>query len=832
MDRLLARHVAFSLRRPWVVVFVALAAFLLAAPAAVRLYTDLRTDLRELLPKGAPAATALDSLEKRVGSFDHLSIVVDTVDLKAGERFVDALEARLRQKLIPGMAREIRARLDEDRAFFEAHGALYADRADLEDLDRGIESEIERAKIKAAGLDLGLDDEAERKKADAPDPRIERVVKKLEARVAEGDHFLDGYLAGDGGRTLVLLVFPPDGSASLDKSLALYDAVDAEVKALDPKTFHPSMRVGYDGEVREVIEAQEHLLRDLEVSSLLVLVLVAVVIVAYNRSLRAVPILAIPVLVGSALTFAAGRLVIGYLNPNTAFLGSIIAGNGINAGIILLARYLEERRGGRGVNEALPVAAQATWRATLVASGAATASYACLGVTGFRGFNQFAFIGGLGMVLVWMTTYGLMPAIVVLFERRRSLVSAKSTSSSGLVAGPLGALLGRRAVIVSTAALALTTAAGILVVRFARDPMEYDFTHLASRSGAVDGAAYWGKRLDAVMQSYVTPTVVLTESAEKAAAVRRALVAEKAAEGATSPIAEVTTLADLLPENQEAKLAVLRRMRERLTDRVVRALPEERRALVTRLKERTELRAIGIDDLPSHARRLFREKDGQVGRIVLVYPTLGATAVQGKKQIGFARDVRATAAKADPKAEVAGAVVLTADIVGAITKDGALATLLSFSAVALLTFLVMGKARHALWVVGSLAAGTLWMGGAMALSGVKLNFVNFAVLPITFGIGVDYAVNLYERYRELGPGSASIAVASSGGAVALCSLTTVLGYGALLIADNGAIFSFGLTAVLGEITCLAAALVGMPALLAWRDKRRAGSPEAAEATSG
>jgi len=40
-------------------------------------------------------------------------------------------------------------------------------------------------------------------------------------------------------------------------------------------------------------------------------------------------------------------------------------------------------------------------------------------------------------------------------------------------------------------------------------------------------------------------------------------------------------------------------------------------------------------------------------------------------------------------------------------------------------------------------------------------------------------------------------------------------------ADNMAIQSFGLIAVIGEITCLSAALFALPAVLAFRDRRRA-----------
>ena len=57
------------------------------------------------------------------------------------------------------------------------------------------------------------------------------------------------------------------------------------------------------------------------------------------------------------------------------------------------------------------------------------------------------------------------------------------------------------------------------------------------------------------------------------------------------------------------------------------------------------------------------------------------------------------------------------------------------------------------------------------------------------------------------------ALRRTGGAVALCSATTVIGYLVLLGSDTGAIRSFGLAAVLGELGCLAAALLVAPAAL-------------------
>ena len=104
---------------------------------------------------------------------------------------------------------------------------------------------------------------------------------------------------------------------------------------------------------------------------------------------------------------------------------------------------------------------------------------------------------------------------------------------------------------------------------------------------------------------------------------------------------------------------------------------------------------------------------------------------------------------------------------------------------------------------------------------VKLNFLNFIALPITFGIGVDYAVNIVQRYAREGAGGALAAVRETGGAVVLCSLTTTLGYLALVRSMNFAVRSLGVAAVVGEVTCLLAAVLVLPAALVWMDGRRA-----------
>ena len=820
------RFAALAMRRPWLIAGAGVAVLAAASPFAARLYGDLRTDLRELLPQGAPSAVALRELESRVGGLASLAVVVRTDDLKAGERFVDALAAKL-QKIPRHTVARIFWRIDDEKTFFEAHGALYADASDLTQLRDVLRDRIAAAKRTANPLFVALEDEGPAKTV--REPGIEEAMDGVRKAFGRLDHFIDGYLAGEGGQTLVVQVYPPGVATRLEDNQRIFASVRGAVDSLDPRSFDPSIRVGYGGEVRALIENQENLVRDLLVSSFLVLTAVGGVLVLYFWSWRAIPLLVVPLFTGVAATFAISRWVIHYLNPNTAFLGSIIVGNGINAGIILLARYFEERRRGASMEQALPCALKTTWVATFAASAAAAASYGSLGAVSFRGFNQFGFMGTLGMMLCWVATYLLMPPLVVLAERVRPFRDTRASRFTGWVAGPYASALTRYPGWVIAASVLIIGGAVWGALRFSRQPIQYDFRQLGSRNGLTEGAAYWDTHVDAVLQSYQTPTVVLTESAQKAEAVGDAIEEVRLKQGRSGTIDSVQTLQKLVPRDQPRKVELLRDIFRLVAPppgtpglidpRILRAMPDDLRPTLVRLREKTRLTRITLADVPPRLKLPFHEKDGRSGRLVLVYPTLETDSRHGKEQIAHAKLVRSTALSVDPKALIAGQIVLTSDIVDSITSDGGFAAGLSFFAVAALTVLVMRSFRDSTWVISSLCLGVLWMFGALGALALRLNFVNFAVLPITFGIGIDYAVNFYQRYRQSSGVEESLT--ASGGAVTLCSATTIIGYATLVTADNMAIQSFGLIAVIGEITCLSAALFALPAVLAFRDRRRA-----------
>jgi hypothetical protein len=198
---------AVSLRRPVLIVLLGTLAFVASVPFAARLYGDLRTDLRELLPQGAPAAVALAELEKRIGGLSHLAIVVRTGDLKAGERFVDALAARLKE-LPPSLVAQVHYRVDAEKEFLDRHGALYVDVKDLIAARDALRAQI----AKANPLLVDLADESE----SPPAPSLDEAVGRIKTAYARLDRYPDGYLAGEGGHTLVMLLSPPGAAVSLE----------------------------------------------------------------------------------------------------------------------------------------------------------------------------------------------------------------------------------------------------------------------------------------------------------------------------------------------------------------------------------------------------------------------------------------------------------------------------------------------------------------------------------------------------------------------------------------------------------------------------------------
>ena len=275
----------------------------------------------------------------------------------------------------------------------------------------------------------------------------------------------------------------------------------------------------------------------------------------------------------------------------------------------------------------------------------------------------------------------------------------------------------------------------------------------------------------------------------------------------------------LLPPRQDEKLALLETLRE-LTDEATEAgLGEKDKETAARIRPPEGLVAIGFDDIPKELSWPFVEKDGSTGKVILVAGSERFKSWSVDDRIAMAEGVRDL--KLPAGTLVGGQSFVIADIVESMISDGPKASLVAVLGAILAILILLGFSRHGLVTLVAGFAGVLGMIGLCFLFGLKINFLDLVALPITIGIGIDYSVNLAVRDLQDGKSESVNLLGTTGGAVVLCSLTTIIGYGSLLLSENAGIRSFGLAAMLGELACLSAALLLVPGLLLWLRSRRA-----------
>ena len=239
--------------------------------------------------------------------------------------------------------------------------------------------------------------------------------------------------------------------------------------------------------------------------------------------------------------------------------------------------------------------------------------------------------------------------------------------------------------------------------------------------------------------------------------------------------------------------------------------PDERMRL-TEMKPPEDLKVVEPNDLPPLIRRRFEENNGKIGTLMYIKYKWGVSFSNGRTLLRMANTTDNVKLKDGTTVQTASRSTIFAEMIRSMERDGPLATGASFIAVMIVVILATRSKRGTLATLLSLVMAVIILVGVAVHYEMRLNFFNFIALPITFGIGCEYPFNVFDRTRIL-KGDVSSAVARTGGAVALCSYTTTVGYGSMLFSDNQALQSFGRLAMWGEIACVGMALFFLPSLL-------------------
>jgi predicted RND superfamily exporter protein len=835
LARFIAVLVDAQVRRPWAFI---VAAALLAIPSFhFARQLELKTGFDSLLPENKPSVIELKRVSKRTAGVANLAIAIDGTDKVAMQQFSDALLPPLRA-LGPDWVGTAENGVRAEQEFMRQRQALYLPLSKIQAIHDRIEESFQ------AEVFGKVDDDEDVK----PISR-EMIIKEIDAEKAKsavtgGPPYPDGYYMNAEHTRAVVMVRTPVSQGDLARSQELQRRVQAIIDAVNPKRFHPSIKTGFTGDLVTSAEQYGAVKNDLvEVGASGVAMILAVDFLFFLR-LRAVITMALAIGTGLLWTFAITKFSIGQLNTASGFLVSIIFGNGLNFGVLLRARYGEARRAGESTTDSLKASLRDTFVPTLAVAAAAGAGYGSLALTDFRGFRDFGWIGGYGMLLCWAANYLLMPPLLVLFER---LAPTNAHAAKPGLRGwfqrlvdhgiPFGAPFAwvckqLPAKWVALAGILTSLAGGWAIVRYlVDDPIEYNLGKLENDAKSVQSTAtVLGRGMTGMTgRSGQDGMAIMTERLDQVKPLVAELERRRLAGGQAPPFDKVASIFNLIPEQQEDKLKLLNQIRARIERvRELGKLSDADYKDIEQYLPPKELKPFGVDELPERVARPFTERDGTRGRIVYVAPTEGKSVRDLRYLLTWANGYR----RIDlPSGEViygSGRAVIFADMLSGVTEEAPKAILfaaLMTSLVVMVTFMRSRRGWRAFGLVMlALAMGLTWMGAVLWYTDTKINFLNFIAIPITFGIGVDYAINLVHRWRIEGANRLPTVVRETGGAIVLCSLTTILGYTALMQSVNAAVRSFGFVAVLGELTCITSVMIVLPAILRLLDGQPSDGP--------
>ncbi|MES1210181.1 MAG: MMPL family transporter [Pseudomonadota bacterium] len=658
---------------------LAVAALLSVVAAGLTSRLSIKSDLSYLLPESTPSVRQLRAIEKRARVAATFMIGVESADPAARGRAGEALLRRIRaldarELGIAGITADdgvLRQYTWDNRFLF----------ASLDDLTAARDALRDRA-MKENPLYVPLDEPATGGSGDSLDTLRRRLD---EARVKAAHP--QPLVSADGQLQLIIVRADFNGG-ELGRGARLTEALAGALDATARES-GGGVRFGVAGDVIRALAEQNGLVRGMTIATLLTVAAVLAGMLLYFRSGAAVLALGWSLTVGALAAFAITDLTIGHLNIASAFLSSIVVGNGINFGIILLGRYLEERRAGHGPTAARARAVAGTRRPTAAAAATAGVAYLSLAVTPFRGFRDFGIIGGVGMLCCWISAYTVLPAALAVLERRGWLRVRPAPAA----VSRFERLLPRRQRVVVPLAAGLFVACAVGAWRYlADDPLETNLQHLASASAQLDRSAAWMDKFDRAFGHGISGGFAL-------AVARRGevepLVAQLRSTDAGKPerarlFSRISSIDDRLPADQEEKLQVLAEIR-RLVDRQLRhpdALAADERRQLADARPPEGLRALGDADVPADLAWPYVERDGSRGRIVLANNGLGINSWNTNDLRRFARAVKGLGLPGDVL--IGGTAFVFSDMLDAMERDGPRATAVAALGAVVVVLLLLG----------------------------------------------------------------------------------------------------------------------------------------------
>ncbi|MFQ6114326.1 MAG: RND family transporter [bacterium] len=699
---------------------------------------------------------------------------------------------------------------------------------------------------------------------------------------ARADSAVERFLIGDiyfisqDKRMLLIAVEPTFSMLDTDRMMRHVDALQA---ILDERLPHyPGVKAGLTGMLPLGHDEMAYSMRDMETTSILAFVLVIVLFIISFRIWTA-PILAgINLLLGIIWAAGFGAIFLESLNLFTQMFAVILIGVGIDYSIHIISLYNEMRYQGESPLEAIKSTLLKSGSGIITGALTTACAFFTLMISNSRGMKEMGLILGIGIISCMLSSLMVLPAILVTREKVMTRLRQKEVKPVNVefkFLSNLGYKFSHRPALYLTLALILT-----LFFLYQALTVTFDYNYLNMEPKGIPSVTLQDVMIDAFDMSpdFALVTAQTVEEAreltEKAKAVPSVSVVESISEflpseeqqTKRSPYIEQirnylennNRLERLSSHNFPELIYELERLEMNVyelgqlaftggqdrVDRKCKSLigdPDDSTSsnyilsLVSELKKQSIVAIERLNRFQTHYESRFRKMALKMANTSPIrLKTLPRditdqfynkrsdrfliTIVPKEKVWNFEFLNRFTDQMKRVSPHITGTPPMFLALMDYIGRDGKIATILTIVVVFILLLLDFGSIRMALMAMIPLIFGAIWMVGLLKTIGHQLTFVNVMGIPMIVGLGIDDGVHFLHRYRIEERGQIRIVASSTGKAILLTSLTTIAGFGSLLIAKYRGMGSLGTLMVLGIAACFVTTVLILPSLLGWIEK--------------
>jgi uncharacterized protein len=822
--------VEFNIRYPFWVVVIALATAGIAASYAIKLNVD--TDIANLLPKTHPNVIALNQLQEVSGGETEMKVAIKSPDFEANVAFAELLAERSLELYYPrrGFNFFNRAEFRRETDILKDNALYLATVSELEEIIDFLEDEIETARQEANPFFVDFLDDFD---DDFEDGTDERNIERFQE--AYDDLIPAEYPASDDS-TLVILTLYPTGSQSDIRYLEdMFEVYEGLIASLDPASFHPEMEVRFGGRLKRHLNEFESIMNDvfssfaLGFSSVILLVMFyfgSKKYINYKRGdhtkqrhslwqhlIRApVPVLVIgiPLLVSLLWTFGITYFYLGVLNTMTSVLFVILFGLGIDYGIHYYARYIEFRSAGKSVQRSVLEAYQRTGTAIFVSAITTASALFVLMFADFRGFSEFGFIAGTGIMLALACMLFLLPALLVIFDRWHWILLIKR-SDEVEINPMIKKFPYSRSIVIFGILVSLIVIGLSGKLRF-----EYNFGKLEPVFEEYEQFRDFTSGVD--QSSRRNPAYIVADNDDDVFEILE-ILRERKRSNPESMIMDVEALQERFPPTSELaneKLQYIDEIRRLLQNTFIVNQESETLDILRRGSQITE--PLDEELIPDFLKNRFTTRDGEIGRFVIVYPN--TSLADGLRSIAFKEEISEVELRNGKIYHAASTSIVAASMLELMREESPYMVVATFIIVFLFILFSFGNLRWSLIALIPLIIGLTWLFGIMLIFGLKFNFYNLVVLPAVLGIGCDNGVHLAHRFRDEGRRNMWEVLKSTGQHITIGSFTTMMGFSGLLFTTHPGLQSIGIMAVVGIGMTLFTALTFLPSMVQWLEDKK------------